>query len=198
MRCDECMTPGALSFDGGTVISVADLADEVLSTRGIEGLTITGGEPFAQAGALAALLQILRARADLGVVVYTGYRLHQLRRWAESDASIRNLLEGIDLLVDGPYVPSRNDNGALRGSDNQRVVLLTERYARVHSLHFSAQGRAIELFVGADHCMLVGIPSAAHLRWWRNRQSHHRPLPRYPVWKGAEGSRSSWDGGPSP
>lgn len=174
MRCEGCMTPGALPFDGGTQTTVADLASEVLATQGIEGLTISGGEPFAQAGALASLIRMLRERADLGVIVYTGYRLDQLRRRSQSDAGVGELLEQTDLLVHGPFLPARNDGVALRGSDNQTVALLTERYAAGRSLYQSGARRSVEVFVQAGQCMLVGIPSAAQLHWWHGLSHRDR------------------------
>jgi anaerobic ribonucleoside-triphosphate reductase activating protein len=183
MRCEGCMTPGALPFDGGTLTTIADLAGEILATQGIEGLTISGGEPFAQAGALASLIRMLRERADLGMILYTGYRLDQLRRRPRSDAGVHELLEQIDLLVHGPFLPTRNDDAALRGSDNQMVALLTERYAAQRSLYQSGARRSVEVLVQAGQCMLVGIPSAAQLHWWhglRHRDRRQFSADRWP------------------
>jgi anaerobic ribonucleoside-triphosphate reductase activating protein len=96
---------------------------EILSVPHIEGVTFTGGEPFQQAPALAALASRVRLHG-LSVVVFTGYDLEELR-----SAAARSLLAVTDILIAGRYIAARRaTNLPLRGSTNQRIHLLTERY----------------------------------------------------------------------
>ncbi|SDX01448.1 4Fe-4S cluster-binding domain-containing protein [Thiocapsa roseopersicina] len=166
-RCSGCMTPGALPFTGGTAVDLDALTAEVLAVPDIEGLTVSGGEPFAQASALAALLMRLRARRDLGLIVYTGFRHGALRRRARTTMGIAALLAATDLLIDGPYQALRNDGAPLRGSANQRVITLTDRYRNQLQEYAPGQPRAVEVHVGIGERLLVGIPSDRQLSWWQ-------------------------------
>jgi anaerobic ribonucleoside-triphosphate reductase activating protein len=95
-------------------------------------VTVTGGEPFDQPGALAALLEGLTVmRRELpqpvDVLCYSGYPLSRLERRHPE------LLARADAVVSGPFVRARAEALPLRGSSNQRVTALTalgrDRYA---------------------------------------------------------------------
>ncbi len=87
-----------------------------------DGVTVSGGEPFQQPEALAALVRALRDAGVDSVLVFTGYTLDEL-----DGAS----LEGIDVLVAGRYDPTRAVDGVpLLSSDNQRLHLLTSRHGK--------------------------------------------------------------------
>ena len=158
-RCDGCVAPDAQPLDGGREIAVQALAEEILAQERTDGLTISGGEPFLQAEALTALLETVRARRDLGVIVYTGYLLEALR--AGELPYSRELLKHIDLLIDGPYVRELNDNGALRGSSNQRVIALTDRYVGAVSSYGEPGKRETQVMVADGGFFLAGVPTIA-------------------------------------
>ena len=95
-----------------------------LTTEGIQGVTFTGGEPFVQARALAELAQLVRA-AGLSVFVFTGYNIDELVH-----SEHRALLEVTDVVVAGRYIHEQRVSGwAWRGSANQRVHFLSDRYS---------------------------------------------------------------------
>lgn len=170
-HCPGCMTPDARPFAGGETIAIDRLTDEILSVDAIEGLTVSGGEPFTQAAGLAMLVQSLRTRRDLGLILYTGYRLEDLRQMAKDEAGVSALLVQIDLLIDGPYVAARNDGAPLRGSANQRVIPLSDRYLASLRAYDRDQPRGVELHVEIGERMLVGIPSARQLAWWQAQKA---------------------------
>jgi anaerobic ribonucleoside-triphosphate reductase activating protein len=126
LRCRGCVSPQWIPFDGGTLVAVPDLARRVLAAP-VDGVTFSGGEPFAQAAALAELATRLRAERDLSIACYTGYPLRWLRRHADADQ--RRLLSLVDLLIDGPYVQRQHADLRWRGSANQRLNVLTARHA---------------------------------------------------------------------
>jgi anaerobic ribonucleoside-triphosphate reductase activating protein len=161
------MTPDALPFSAGESIGVEELANCILSVPDIEGLTLSGGEPFAQAQGLAALVSTVRQERDLGVIVYTGHLLRNLRDKAISDSGIAALLACTDLLIDGPYEPKRNTGQPMRGSENQQLHLLTERYRQNMDIYASGQSRQIEVHLTRHDAMLVGIPSGKQLTMWQ-------------------------------
>ena len=132
IRCPGCFNPHSWARDGGEAVGWPDLAAAVrdaVAVHDIEGLTLLGGEPFDQAGPLAALAEAVRADG-LSVMTFTGYVLEDL--WAAGRADYARLLAATDLLVDGPYIAERPErHRPWVGSDNQRFWFLTERYAHL-------------------------------------------------------------------
>jgi anaerobic ribonucleoside-triphosphate reductase activating protein len=152
LACPGCWNPDTWSFARRRVVEVASLAEEILGVRGIEGVTFTGGEPFVQARALAVLGRAVRD-AGLSVFVFTGLELHELVGRAH-----RELLEVTDVLVTGRYLEARRATDLpWRGSWNQQVCFLTERYSAV-----DMAGTAVaEVHLAADgSVILTGFPSA--------------------------------------
>lgn len=126
IRCEGCFNVPFQSFSPATLVPVSELAETILSLPGIDGITFSGGEPFAQAGPLAALGERLR-RAGLTVVTYTGYTAEQLA--AGEDSSWPALLAVTDLLIAGPFVAGLAGEDPLKGSANQQVIPLGTRLA---------------------------------------------------------------------
>lgn len=83
----------------------------------IDGVTISGGEPFEQAEELHGLARLLRERGVDDILVYTGWTIDAVR----ADEWGSRVLELISTLIDGPYVDELNDGVGIRGSSNQTV-----------------------------------------------------------------------------
>ncbi len=130
LRCPGCCNPELFEPDrGGTLVDPAALARDIVSTAGIEGVSVLGGEPFEQAGALAAVCAPVRA-AGLSVMVYSGYTLAELHGRALTEPGVRALLDCCDLLLDGRYdaaLPERRRRWI--GSSNQVLHFLSDRYS---------------------------------------------------------------------
>lgn len=130
---DRCLSPHLLDPAGGVDVSLSRLTliaeQAAVGTWGeVEGITVLGGEPTDQAEALLPLLESVR-ELGLSVMLYTGRPLRWFDRPANAAAAA--LLPHADLLVDGPFVPSLAEPGLVwRGSTNQRVRRLTDRYTR--------------------------------------------------------------------
>ena len=75
LRCGGCHNPDFLAFRDATWMKVDELARLVLETGGIEGVTFVGGEPFAQAAALARLARQIRRGGT------QPHGLHRLHTW---------------------------------------------------------------------------------------------------------------------
>ncbi len=120
--CPGCHNPETHDPDAGHEITVTGLIDIIDSCRFLDGVTLSGGEPFEQAAAAAALAGEVASR-NLNLVLYSGYTFEQLLADSDSDPGIHFLLNSAYLLVDGPYVHAEQDyNLAYRGSRNQRLV----------------------------------------------------------------------------
>lgn len=154
--CIGCMTPDSQSLDGGVEISAQEMAITILKTPKIEGITISGGEPFLQAEALVKMINSVREERDFGVIVYSGFTLEQLR--VKNDLEVNSLLESIDILIDGLFDEKLNDGVSLRGSSNQNVYQLTQRYANVFDELYAKNIREIEIHMQEENMMIVGIP----------------------------------------
>jgi anaerobic ribonucleoside-triphosphate reductase activating protein len=128
IRCSGCCNPRMFDPEAGTPVHAGDLLARLDRVRDrVEGITLLGGEPFEQAGALAPFARGARERG-LSVVAFTGHLLEELR--ADRPAGAGELLARVDLLVDGPYVAALPETDRRwAGSSNQRFHFLTARYA---------------------------------------------------------------------
>jgi len=122
--CPGCFNPDTHAADPHILATPAEvLADNV--TEGVEGLTVSGGEPFEQPEGLAELLRIAKEKYGLTTVVYTGYLYEDIA----GDGSRAGCLDYIDVLVDGGFVKALAEPTTLaRGSINQRIIPITDRY----------------------------------------------------------------------
>jgi anaerobic ribonucleoside-triphosphate reductase activating protein len=128
LRCQGCYVPETHDMQGGYLVHIHQLADALLDPAyERNGVTILGGEPFAQPAALHSLIGELRGRQpDLHILVYSGFTLEVLPRLAKAldySTDIAGVLASIDMLIDGRYIEALRDSaGAWTGSGNQRVL----------------------------------------------------------------------------
>lgn len=146
LTCPDCVSPQWIPFAGGRDVPVDELAARI-AAEAVDGVTLSGGEPFAHAAALVRLVDEVRARRDLSVLAFSGYTVERLRE--RGDADQQALLDRLDILVDGPYVRSRHADLLWRGSDNQRIHLLGDRH-RPADLPPDRPGAGLQFEVGDD------------------------------------------------
>lgn len=157
-RCPGCMKPEWFEFDAGTPVRVPELAERILAIPRLDGVTFSGGEPFEQAQALAALCRLLR-RAGLNVLVYSGYRLDALRM---NEARFGDLLAEVDFLIDGEYRHDLPGPFRWRGSENQAIYDM-RRNQRIDAAD-ERSSREIQLTLGPEGVRLTGFPNSETLR----------------------------------
>ena len=88
----------------------------------LKGITLSGGDPFAQAAACAALARRIHALGK-DVITFTGYTFERLLEGADEDNAWRELLEETDILIDGPFLLAEKTLMLpFRGSRNQRML----------------------------------------------------------------------------
>lgn len=123
--CAGCFNPETHDSRQGEIWPVERLVDKILAVQdGLEGITISGGEPLYQHRALAALLEAIRANTSLSSLVFTGYDWGELQRLKD----IQHFLSQVDVLIAGRYDASRRQAQSLIGSSNKTVHFLTNRY----------------------------------------------------------------------
>ena len=119
-HCPGCHNPETHDPNGGTEITVEELAARMNSNSATGGITLSGGDPFLQAAECAELAKLAH-ESGRDVWAYTGWTYEQLVR--EGDPDCLALLEQVDVLVDGPFVEKLKSYDALfRGSTNQRLI----------------------------------------------------------------------------
>lgn len=119
-KCEGCHNPDTHSMSQGYDIETDFLINDILHSKYIDGVTFSGGEPFLQPEAFLSIAKILKQR-NIHILCYTGYTLEQIL--ADNNSSRLELLDFIDILIDGPYIEKLRDIGlAFRGSKNQRII----------------------------------------------------------------------------
>ncbi len=140
-HCPGCHNPETLDPQGGFEANTEDLAALISSYRdGIDGVTISGGEPFEQASFLADFAEKI-LQEGLNLVLYSGYRFEDLLVTGRRDHAVRRLLEAGWLLVDGPYLSEQRDLSLpYRGSKNQRLIDLKFSLASQEAVEWQGNG----------------------------------------------------------
>jgi anaerobic ribonucleoside-triphosphate reductase activating protein len=128
-ECPDCFNPASWSLAVNQLVSVKELAERILSEPDNQGVTFSGGEPFLQAPALAALAKQIKT-AGLNVMSFTGYTLSELRSPSAPEGA-KALLDQLDILIDGPYVSAlaihKPDSPV--SSRNQRLHIFNPAFA---------------------------------------------------------------------
>ena len=118
-HCHGCHNPETWAFGCGTDMEEEQLRAIVQSNPLCKGVTFSGGEPFAQPEGFARLAKMLKQHG-YEVASYSGYTFEQLLQGSEDQ---RNLLQSIDVLIDGPFVLAEKSlELCYRGSRNQRIL----------------------------------------------------------------------------
>lgn len=110
-HCHGCHNPGTWDFAGGGAIKPADLANMIKSHPYIDGVTLSGGDPFYQEAACLELMEHLPE--DTNLWVYTGFEYDEIKD--------RPLAKRADVLVTGPYIEELRCLGKMYGSSNQEI-----------------------------------------------------------------------------
>ncbi|MBQ2047358.1 MAG: anaerobic ribonucleoside-triphosphate reductase activating protein [Schwartzia sp.] len=119
-HCEGCHNPETWDPQGGRIEDTDKILSEILQNPLLQGVTFSGGEPFAQAAPLAELAKKIHSHG-LDIWSYTGYTYEKL--CSSDDPAVHALLDELDVLVDGPFVLSQKDlTLEFRGSKNQRVI----------------------------------------------------------------------------
>ena len=120
-HCKGCHNPQTHSFDGGKEVLISDLFDTIVSNTLLDGVTFSGGEPFAQAKPLIELADLIRQHTNLNIVTYTGYTFEEII--TSNNPDWISLLNRTDILIDGEFIESlKSYELRFKGSSNQRCI----------------------------------------------------------------------------
>lgn len=153
-HCPGCIAPEWVPIRPARLVSPEALVAELLADPNVTGLTFSGGEPMLQAAGLTRLARAARAQRDVNIICFTGYQRSALES-SPPGPGVKDLLDQVDVLIDGPYINRLNDNRGLRGSRNQRVHHLTDR---LRQYDLETQPRRVEVRVQPGQVLMVGVP----------------------------------------
>ncbi|NLM76233.1 MAG: anaerobic ribonucleoside-triphosphate reductase activating protein [Clostridiaceae bacterium] len=121
-KCPGCHNPETHSFDGGKLVAVSSILEQAKSNPLLDGITISGGEPFEQAESFAVLAKEAK-NLGLNIMTYTGYTYEYIVKNSSKHRGWEELLDETDILVDGRFeIEKRNLLLKFRGSENQRII----------------------------------------------------------------------------
>lgn len=124
-RCPGCMSPELQTTEGCKSISVKEIQKMFAKiTDHIDGVTISGGEPFLQVKELHELVQYIKQNITEDIIIFSGYKMEELKLM--NSAYVNEILASISVLIDGEYIDELNDGIGIRGSSNQRVHIFRE------------------------------------------------------------------------
>lgn len=126
-RCKGCHNPETWDFNGGKEFTMQTFEEiyEALVANGVQrNFCVMGGEPLCQENSFLTLLVLKEVRArfpKLKIYLWTGYYYNELLK--SIDVRIPQILELVDVLIDGPYIESKRDiTLQMRGSSNQSII----------------------------------------------------------------------------
>lgn len=124
--CPGCHNPESWDAEAGIPLTdklLSDIIQQIRSNPLLDGITISGGDPFYNPTELTWLLQRLKGETKLDIWCYTGYTMEYLL----SRPDAREALRYIDTLVDGPFVQKLHDpHLPFVGSSNQRILRVAD------------------------------------------------------------------------
>lgn len=140
LHCDGCCNPDFQPLVPKHLLDLDELLEIISDAKerfGIEGVTYSGGEPTLQQN-LPLLTGKIKA-LGLGVISFTG------RRYEE----VKDILCSCDVVLDGAYQKDNPEKSRrLLGSENQRILCLTERYRDCIDTWFAYPNSINEVNIG--------------------------------------------------
>ena len=116
--CPGCHNPQSWDFSGGHPMSTEQIM-RIIEADPYANVTFSGGDPMYQPEGFTELARAIRQRTSKDIWCFTGFTFETLI----NNPRHRQLLELIDVLVDGPFIKSLRDESLLfRGSSNQRLI----------------------------------------------------------------------------
>ena len=154
--CPGCISTHTWNTDGGIALRVGDVIEETLKANVRAGITISGGEPFDQPDALFELIKGLRKEGFKDIMIYSGYDYNRLYRERPQ------ILDMIDVLIDGRFIKGDETGFVWKGSDNQNMIILSKDKAlrEEYEDYMSRWGlrRTLQAIESRGRIYVIGIP----------------------------------------
>jgi anaerobic ribonucleoside-triphosphate reductase activating protein len=128
-NCPGCQNPNTHDFNGGEEMEWQDIYNRYKEMPWLDGITLTGGDPFFQAKELTKLVKALK-KDNVSIWAYTGFVFDEFLNFINDKSCDKRitkdmitLLKSLDVVVDGPFIENEKTlDEYYRGSKNQRLV----------------------------------------------------------------------------
>lgn len=131
-ECPGCHNPQSWNPGGGHPMTTDEVM-KIIVADPYANVTFSGGDPLYQAEGFTELARAIRSQTQKTIWCYTGFTFETIVKIPR----YRQLLDEIDVLVDGPFVKSLRDEDLLfRGSSNQRLVDVPASLAKGEVVEF--------------------------------------------------------------
>ena len=110
-HCKGCQNPETWDFDGGKEIGEKEIAEDFRNRKLLDGITLSGGDPFFQQEACVELINLLDG---VNVWIYTGFEYDEI--------SETELAKKANVLVVGKFIEELKCDGQYFGSSNQKII----------------------------------------------------------------------------
>lgn len=137
--CRGCFNQPVRERRENKVLTVKEVLERLPLDK-IEGVTISGGEPFLQIDQLYQLAVEIKKRG-LSLIIYTGYILSELLQI--NNINIQEILKLTDILIDGPFIKGVDAVHPWTGSGNQKLYFFTDRYKEYENREYEDLGEVI-------------------------------------------------------
>lgn len=123
LGCKGCWNKEMQPIEIKQLWHVNKLYEKIISTDGIEGITISGGEPLYQSSAILKVVKKLKENG-LTAMLYTGFEVEEI-----DDPIANELVHISDIVIYGRYLEEeRTTSLKWRGSKNQKIVFNNKEY----------------------------------------------------------------------
>jgi len=158
IRCRGCIDPGAWEFSDEKKLDMNEAKKMIggFAGRPLDGITISGGEPFAQPEALEELVSYCGEITIGDILVYSGHSYAKLKK------DFPGILKKIDVIISEPFVEAETDELIWRGSDNQKVWLLSDKAKDIYPENINEMkytARNIQIANDGGRVFIIGIPA---------------------------------------
>lgn len=137
-HCPGCQNPETHDISEGVEMEVEEVVSDILATRYLDGLTLSGGDPLFQPEASFEIARRVK-ESGLDIWMYTGWTFEQIMD-GKAGQKAKEVLSFIDVLVDGPYVEAlRSEDVIWRGSTNQHLVDVKKSLEHGHRVEYACQ-----------------------------------------------------------
>lgn len=121
-QCPGCHNQQAWDPEYGEPYVEDDIFHRIIENPFLDGLTLSGGEPFLYCKELLPLVRRVKEKG-MNIWTYTGFTFEELSRWSKRDPHVEAFLQEIDILVDGKFLKEKQEpKKRFRGSSNQRII----------------------------------------------------------------------------
>lgn len=125
-NCKGCFNPDTHDMQGGQMMDMDKIIDDVKSNPMIRGITFSGGDCLEQADKFAYMAKKFK-ELGLNIWCYTGYTYEYILENRDKRVGWNELLNSIDALIDGKFQESKRDMSLrYKGSSNQRIIDVKE------------------------------------------------------------------------